>query len=118
MSEHNVGRKTVMTPEVIQKLEDAFSIGATDKEATFIANISMATLYAYCKEHPEFSERKEALKDLPKYQARKNIAKAIQSEDKATSQWYLERKAREEFTNRTDLNLSGELTSKIISVDE
>lgn len=116
--ENNVGRPTVMTLEVIQKLEEAFSIGATDKEATFVAGISMATLYAYCKEHPEFSDRKEALKDMPKYAARKNIVGKIKDGDVPTSQWYAERKAKEEFSNRTDLNLSGEITSKIISVDE
>ena len=96
------GRPTVFTPEVIQKLEQAFSIGATDKEATFVAGISMSSLYLYCQEHPEFSERKEALKDMPKYQARNNIAEAIKDGDKAQSAWYLERKAKDEFSLRTE----------------
>jgi predicted DNA-binding protein YlxM (UPF0122 family) len=103
----DIGRPTVMTPEVLVKLEEAFSIGATDKEAIFLANISKDAFYDYCKLHPEFAERKEALKDMPKYQARKNIVDKIKAGDVATSQWYAERKAKEEFSNRTDLNLSG-----------
>ena len=113
-----VGRPTVMTPEVIAKLEEAFSYGATDKEAIFLANISKDAFYDYCKAHPDFSERKEALKDMPKYRARRNIVNKINEGDVPTSQWYAERKAKEEFSNRTDLRLEGELTSKIISIDE
>lgn len=113
-----VGRPTVMTEETLYKLEEAFSNGATDKEAIFLAKISSAAFYNYCKAHPEFVERKEALKDMPKYKARKNIVKKIEEGDVPVSQWYAERKIKEEFSNRTDLNLSGELSSKIISVDE
>lgn len=113
-----VGRPTVITEEVLRKLEEAFSYGATDKEAIFVANISSTAFYEYCKANPEFAERKEQLKDMPKYAARKNIVNAIHDGDKAVSQWYAERKAKEEFSNRTDLNLSGEMISKVISVDE
>lgn len=112
------GRPTVMTEDVLRKLEEAFSYGATDKEAIFIADISSTAFYDYCKSNPDFAERKEALKDMPKYRARKNIVDKINDGDVPTSQWYAERKAKEEFSNRTDLNLSGELTSKIIAIDE
>jgi hypothetical protein len=112
-----VGRPTVMTPEVLLKLEEAFSVGATDKEAIFLADISPATFYLYCKEHPEYLERKEALKDMPKYRARKNIVGKINDGDVPVSQWYAERKAKEEFSNRTDLNVSGEMVSKVIKLD-
>ncbi len=114
----DVGRPTVMTESTLNKLEEAFSVGASDKEACFVANISHQTLYNYQKDHPEFVERKEALKDMPKYKARKNIVGKINEGDVPTSQWYAERKAKEEFSNRTDLNVSGEMISKVISVDE
>lgn len=114
---NNVGRPTVMDEATLRILEDAFSIGATDKEAIFLANISSSTFYDYCKEHPEFAERKEALKDMPKYKARKNIVERINRGDISVSQWYAERKAKEEFSSRTDLNLGGEVTSKVIKLD-
>ncbi len=100
--EVKLGRPSVMTEEVIRKLEEAFIIGASDKEACFVANISMSTLYDYCKANPDFSERKEDLKDRPKYLARKNIADAIITGDKTLSQWYLERKVKSEFAQRNE----------------
>jgi len=97
------GRPPVVTAEIISKLEQAFLIGATDKEACFVAGIGMSTLYDYCKANPEFSERKEALKDMPKYTARANVVKAIDEGDKNTSTWYLERKAKSEFAQKTEV---------------
>lgn len=98
----DIGRPTVMTPETIAKLEEAFLNGATDKEAIFQANISSATFYNYCEKNPDFVERKEALKDQVKYRARRNIVKAIEEGDKTLSQWYLERKVKGEFAQRTE----------------
>jgi len=96
------GRPTVMTPETIAKLEEAFLNGASDKEAIFQANIGSSTFYEYCKENPNFAERKEDLKDQVKYRARKNIVQAIEGGDKTLSQWYLERKVKEEFSPRVE----------------
>lgn len=98
----DVGRPTVMTPETISLLEGAFLNGASDKEAIFQAKIGSATFYEYCKENPEFAERKEHLKDQVKYRARKNIVEAINEGDRELSQWYLERKVKEEFSPRTE----------------
>lgn len=98
----DTGRPTVMTPETIAKLEIAFSNGASDKEAIFIGGIGSSTFYDYCQANPEFSERKEGLKDMVKYQARKNIVDAILEGDKQQSNWYLERKAKDEFSSRTE----------------
>lgn len=107
--EKGVGRPTVMTEEVIGKLEEAFSNGGTDKEACFIAGIHPDTLYVYCKENPEFSERKEQLKEMIKYHAKTNIANAIKF-DKSTSlsAWYLEKKSRKEFGQNVDVTSDGE----------
>lgn len=97
-----VGRPTVMTFEVIQKLEEAFLVGATDREAAFVSNIALSTLIEYCQKNPEFAIRKEALKDMPIYRARQNVVEAITAKDKTLSQWYLERKAKNEFASRNE----------------
>lgn len=99
----NVGRPTVMTPEIIAQLEDAFSYGASDKEAYSIVGISSSTFYNYCQDNPEFVEKKDALKEEVKFHARKNIAKGIKEGDKVLSQWYLEKKAKDEFSTRSEL---------------
>jgi len=96
------GRPTVMTPETLDKLEEAFSNGATDQEAIFLANISKSTFYDYCQANPEFSERTDSLKEMVKYQARKNVVERIREGDIAQSNWYLERKAKNEFSTRQE----------------
>lgn len=97
-----VGRPTVMTEETLNKLEQVFSLGGSDKEACLMAGISTQALYNYQKEHPEYVERKEQLKDLPKYKARKNIIEAIDANNIQVSQWYAERKIKDEFSLRTE----------------
>ena len=97
------GRKTIMTPEIIDKLEQAFSMGCSDLEACLHANIGKTTLYNYQNENPEFVERKEQLKEKLVLKARTVIAEALNRKDENTAKWYLERKAKNEFSTRQEL---------------
>lgn len=110
MAENKVGRPTVMTEAMISKLELLFSQGLSDREACLIADISTTALYDYCTANPEFAERKELLKDNPKIKAKLNIAEAIEAKDIDMSKWYLERKAKDEFSTKQEI--SGDLTIK------
>ena len=118
MAENKVGRPTVMTEDVLDKLEYLFAKGLTDREACLIANIHPSTLYDYCSANPEFAERKELLKDKPKITAKLNVAEAIESHDIDMSKWYLERKAKDEFSAKqiidadvtTDVSINIELS--------
>ena len=92
-----------MTKETLEKLEAAFLVGHTDEEACLIAEIDPKTLYTYCQNHKNFSSKKELLKQNTKLLARRNIAKKIADGDVDLSKWYLERKAREEFSARQEL---------------
>ena len=98
-----IGRPTVMTEETIQKLEYAFMKGLTDLEACLYADISKSTLYNYCEENPSFMDRKELLKEQVKMRAKLNISEAIENNDKDTSKWYLERKAKDEFSTKQEI---------------
>ena len=104
-----MARPTVMTDDVLQKLEGAFLIGCTDIEACFIADIAPQTLYNYQKDRPEFLERKEALKSSPIYIARKSVVDKM-AEDGDLALKYLERKAKAEFSTKTETQYSGELS--------
>ncbi len=99
-----VGRPTVMTKKAIQKLEDAFMRGMTDREACIYANIATSTLYNYCNENPDFSERKETLKQNPTLKARLNVVEAIEQGNVGLSLWWLERKARDEFSTKQTID--------------
>lgn len=103
-----IGRPTKMSQETIAKLEDAFKYGANDKEACFVAEISRTIFYDYCKEHPEFVDRIDDLRSMTKMIAKRNIARAVEKENElgggiATSQWYAERKVKEEFSVRSEV---------------
>lgn len=100
LSKHPGGRPSVLTEEVIKKLEQVFSLGGTDLEACFYADISHQTLYNYQNAHPEFVERKNALKEQPILKARQTVVKSL--DDVQNAQWYLERKAKKEFAQRTE----------------
>ena len=100
------GRPTDMTPETINKLEEVFAIGGTDKEACFYADISHQTLYNYQLKCPEFVERKEALKERPILKARQTIVKSLDNPNDA--RWFLERKMKKEFGSNLDLTTDGE----------
>ena len=102
------GRPTVFTNEVLQKLEQAFSAGCTDLEAALYANIAQSSLYNYQDSHPEFLERKEALKENVKLHAKLNLSHSIISEKNTDdSKWYLERKAKNEFNTKSTTELTG-----------
>ena len=96
----NAGRPTVMTAETVSKLEQAFSNGATDVQACFYAGISKQTLYDYQKKHPEFIDRKEALKSNLRLIAKNTLAKSIRDGDTNDAKWYLERKEKNEFSTK------------------
>lgn len=98
---HAGGRPTDMTPDTINKLEQVFAIGGTDKEACSYADISHQTLYNYQEKYPEFVERKEMLKEKPFIKARQTVVKALDNPHDA--QWYLERKKKQEFSVRSEL---------------
>lgn len=99
------GRKTIMTPEVVAKLEEAFSWGCTDIEACLHADIGTSTLYNYQDRHPEFVERKEALKETPILRARKSVFDRL-PRDAKLSMDYLSRKKKDEFSTQTNHDLT------------
>ena len=112
----DVGRPTVFTPEVLQKLEQAFSMGCTDNEASIYANIAISSLYNYQKQNPEFLDRKEQLKENPILKARTKVFNEIEK-NVLTAQWYLERKKKDEFAVRTEMtgDKGKDLTVNVIS---
>ena|SRR3990167_5957698 len=119
MTEQSVGRPSVMTDLVLQKLEEAFSVGATDIQACFIAGISKSTLYNHQQEFPEFVERKEALKAMTSYAAKKVVYDKITEGDKQTAQWHLERKDPEyNPKSTTDVNLGGQEGNQLPGVSD
>ena len=107
MSDNPVGRPSSFTPELIGKLEHAFSLGCSDLEACFYADISKTALYNYQKDNPEFVDRKEALKQSPTFIARNTVVREIAEKGELALK-YLERKVKAEFSPSSDINLAGQ----------
>lgn len=95
------GRPTVMTDEILLKLEAAFCMGCTDKEACQFAGIGLATLYNYQKDHPEFLEEKDLWKENPILKARMTVYTSMGFNAELAMK-FLERKKRDEFATRQE----------------
>ena len=100
------GRPTVMTPEVVSKLEMAFSVGGNDTEACAHAGISRETYYAHRKADAAFSDKIDALKEKLPLKAKAELAKLVQAGEPMTVKWYLERKRRNEFGTRQEIDVT------------
>jgi hypothetical protein len=98
-----VGRPSAMTDQVIAKLEEAWMLGCSDLEACYFADISKDALYDYQKLNPEFTERKERFKKHPTLIARRTVVRQINSDGDLALK-YLERKERDEFSTKSELN--------------
>ncbi|SRR5258708_9571832 len=96
MPKHAGGRPTVITKDVLRKLRQGFMMGFNDREASAYAGIGEQTLYDLQKRHPEFSEEKAAWKLNPILKAK--YAVYIRLDDFNNAKWYLERRARDEFS--------------------
>ena len=107
-SECECGRPTVMTKDVLLKLEDAFRFCYTDEEACLYADIGTTSLYEYQKKYPEFTERKMALRLNPNLHAKKELVEGIKgSIDQA--RWWAKNKMREEFGEKAIVELKGQI---------
>ena len=104
-----MARPTIMTPEVVNKLEVAFALGCTDVEACLYADISRMTLQNYQTANPEFIDRKEQLKETPILLARTSVVNKL-STDADLALRYLERKNKAEFGMKQSIDV--DVTSK------
>lgn len=101
----HLGRPTVMTDAVLAKLREAFLMGCTDREACLYADIAAKTLYNYQESHPEYVQQKEEWKESPMLKARTTIHKDLDKPD--TAKWYAERKRKDEFAPKTEVEIEG-----------
>jgi len=98
------GRTTVMTLEVIRKLENAFSYGFDDRTACFLAGIGTTSLYKYQEKNPKFAERKEELKKKPDIMAKQTAVNSLKLPQYAW-RWLERRNADFTPTSKTQTTL-------------
>ena len=111
-----VGRPSVMTQETLDKLKQAFLIGATDAEACLYADISDDVLYKYQRENPEYIKKKAQWKHNPFMKARTTVYKGL--DQAPVAQWYLERKKSDEFGFKDKKELANVTNNVLIIGDD
>lgn len=102
-AELTIENETQFAPQVLHKLESAFLKGMNNREACFLANISEGLFYRVCKNSPELFDRFSMLQENVKVRAKEVVAEAIDKGDKMQANWYLERRAKDEFSPRQEL---------------
>lgn len=96
--------KQKLTEDTVRKLEEVFAIDGTIEEACYYADISRDTYYRWCKEFPKLSDKFERLRERPVLKARQTVIKSLDQPDYAFR--YLERKRKNEFSTRTETDLT------------
>ncbi len=116
-SECKCGRPEKIDKDVLQKLEDAFAFCYTDEEASLYAGISPRTLYNYQNKHPEFIQRKEALRLTPNLAAKKELVAGIKGNIEQ-SRWWAKNKIAHEFGERNTMKHEGNIGTEDTAVKE
>lgn len=95
-----------LTNDNIEALEKRFRSGATILEA-IEGIMSESTYHEHRKKNPEFAARMELAKEYITEIARGVVAKRIEMGDPEIAKWWLERKKKDEFSTKTETDLTG-----------
>lgn len=96
-----VGRPAEKTDEAIRKIEEVAALDGSIEEMAYYAGIHRATLYRWLEDDKDLNDRIQALRERPILKARQTIVKSL--DNPVSAQWYLSRKKKKEFAERTEL---------------
>jgi len=96
--------------EVRAKLEAGAQLDVPVEKCCTYAQISRYSYHRYLKAHPDFATKLQSLRLTPSIKARQNVVKSIVEEkDVENSKWWLERRERDEFNLRQQVEHTGEV---------
>lgn len=99
------GQPTKMTVQIIDKLKQAFAFDATVEEACSYAEIAKQTYYTFIKNNPKILDEFQAQREKPILIARQSVVNKMK-EDGHLALKYLERKRKDEFSLRTETDIT------------
>lgn len=88
---------------VVSKLKTAFEQGSNVLRSCAYAEITNKSYYRYLEAHPELRDIFEYARQKPILLAESNLIKKLNEGDVETSKWYLERKAKGEYSTRQEV---------------
>ena len=92
-----IGRPTVFTDYVLQKLDEAFMMDATVREACAFAGIAESTYDAEAAGNPAFLERMERAMQFPFMLAKKTVVEAMKAKDGPLAMKWLKNRQRDRY---------------------
>jgi hypothetical protein len=93
--------------EIINKLEQAFMVGANDPEACLWAGIDWSELKEYFKKNPKFKTRSEQLRNRRSLRCKFSLYAGVDDDPKLALD-VLERLEAEEYGKKNNLKISGD----------
>ena len=115
-SKNQVGRPRAIQEKQLQQWKEAFLMGCTNREACLYADVCESTFYDFLKDYPEYSEKIDIWKNYEKVKARMVVHKALDKGDREMAKWYLERKAKDEFSTKQEVDAT--VNNKVVIIDD
>ena len=112
----HLGRPTIITKDIVSKLEYTAALDCSISEMCLYADISRDTYYKLIKRNKALSDRFEALRNKPVLKARETFVKALDDPKYAVE--YLERKLSAEFAPKQKLEHSGSIANSMADVSD
>lgn len=111
-----MGRPRAIGEKELRLLKEAFLMGCTNREACLYADVAESTFYDFLKDYPEYSEKIDIWKNYEKIKARMVVHKALDKGDREMAKWYLERKAKDEFSTKQEVDAT--VNNKVVIIDD
>lgn len=96
-----LGPPMKLTDENRVKLKEAAALDASVEEMAYYCDVSKQTVYNWFKREPDLFDEIERLRSRPVLKARQTVVKSL--ETPAGAQWYLSRKRKGEFSERSEI---------------
>lgn len=95
-------KRDTWSPETQSEVLSSLQNGLTVEQTCRQAGIGTTTFYDRQASDQSFAEKVTVARELCETNARKKVAEAIEKGDMKTARWYLERKAKAEFSPRQE----------------
>jgi len=93
-----MSRPTIINSSTVHKLEQALKEGFTVERTCYLSGVSRSTFYAHLQSDRDFSDKIQLAQAWATERAKQVVIKEIAKGNLKAAQWWLERKARQEFS--------------------
>ncbi len=101
-----VGRPSKKTPEIVNKLIEAFHDDATIEQACYIAGITKPTYYDWLKEDEVFSYEMSKAQEYLMVISKRTLRKAVEKGDEKTALEIIKRREKHRYSERTETDIT------------